>query len=102
MIGGEDLVLDGPTSPDDWTVIFYEIQERWPGAIFQKVGEDEYFAWKDQRSFRAGLAPDEVPHGFVHILMSCDCLTFVVDTEPSDAAKVGHELFAVMKELRGV
>jgi hypothetical protein len=101
VIGGEDLVLDGPTSPDDWTVIFHELRRRWPDAIFHKVGDDEWFAYRDQDAFRRGFAPDETPHGFVHVLMSADCLTFVVDDdETTEASQVGRTVFAAMRALR--
>jgi hypothetical protein len=102
VIGGEDLVLDGPTSPDDWTVVFYEINQRWPRAIFEKVGEDEYLAWKDQSAFRREFADDETPHGFIHILMGPQCLTLVVDADEStECSRLGRAVLEVMRGLKG-
>lgn len=102
MIGGQDLIIEGATSADDWTVLLYEIRQRWPNAIFHKIGNDEWFVYRDQSAFRHEYAPDEVPNGFVHVLISSDSLTLVVDDdETTDAHQVGTAVFGAMRALRG-
>lgn len=100
--GGIDLVIDGPTSADDWWVLMFEARQRWPEAIFQRLDEGEMFVYRDQEAFRAGLADDEVPSGFIHVLMGPESLTLVIDDTPTEAAAVGRELFTMFEELRGV
>jgi hypothetical protein len=101
VIGGDDLVLEGPTSPDDWTVIAREFRQRWPDVLF--IADDQagqWFVWPDLATFSREFADDEVPHGFVHVLLSSDCLTLVVDDEETEARRVGIEVFETMRALR--
>lgn len=100
-IGGEDLVLEGPTSDDDWTVLFRAVAAAWPDVVVERVGPTEVFVYRDQQAFRREPAPDEVPNGFIHVLVHPDCLTVVVDTDPTEARRVGIAAFEAVKATRG-
>lgn len=95
-------MLEGATTPDEWTVIFYEVRRRWPRSILEKVAEDEWFAWKDQDAFRAGFRDDETPHGYLHLIGGPHSLTIVVDAdETTECSRVGRAVLGAMKALRG-
>jgi len=100
QIGGEDLVLERPTSPDDWAVIQREFHRWWPDAVFSDEGEGEWFVYRDQEGSLREFAADEVPNGFVHVILRPDCLTFVVDDEETEARRVGRAIFDVMRVPR--
>ncbi len=102
-IGGEDLILKGPTSDEDWVLIFHEVKKRWPDAILERVGTGQAFLWKDQGARDQEFAPDEVPHGFLHVLMSPEDLTIVVDADESttEASQLGRSVFESVRVARG-
>lgn len=99
--GGQDLVLEGATDLHDWTALLYEIRQRWPQAVFHKINATEMFVYPDQEAFRRELEDDEIPAGFIHVLMSSDCLTFVVDDDDeSECTQIGREVLAAVKRHR--
>ena len=98
--GGEDLILEGATDLHDWRVLLYEIRQRWPQAVFHKITATEMFVYPDQESFRREMSPEEVPNGFLHVLMSSEDLTIVVDTEDTDCSRVGHEIIGAIRRFR--
>lgn len=51
-IGGEDLVLEGPTSDDDWIVIWHEVKRLWPDALMHRVGSGEAMIYRDLQGSR--------------------------------------------------
>lgn len=99
--GGEDLVLEGATSDDDWVVVFHELNARWPEAILHRVGKGEALLFRDQQEFRRGLAEDGVPQGLVHVIVLPDRLTVVVDQEPTEARRVGLAILESVRASRG-
>lgn len=98
--GGIDLILEGSTSADDWWTLISEVRQRWPDAILHRTEPGEMFVYRDQDSFRRELEPEEVPHDFIHVLMGPETLTVVIDDQPTDAARVGREVFTALQGLR--
>lgn len=98
--GGQDLVLEGATDLHDWRALLYEIRQRWPQAVFHKLNATEMFVYPDQETFRRELGGDEVPNGFIHVLMDSDCLTLVVDDEENECTRVGREVIEGIRRLR--
>jgi hypothetical protein len=100
-IGGEDLVLEGPTSDDDWVVVFHAVKRGWPDAVLDRVDSGECMIYRDQQALRHEFASDEVPHGVIHVLVGSDCLTVVVDEEDTEARRLGIAVFESVKSSRG-
>lgn len=98
--GGIDLILTGSTSADDWWALISEVRQRWPDAIFHRTEPGEMFVYRDQESFQRELSPDEVPHDFIHVLMGPETLTLVIDGQPTEAARIGQEVFTALQGLR--
>lgn len=97
--GGIDLVLDGPTSDADWTVLFSEIRSRWPEAIVERLDENEAFAYRDQEALRTNL--DEGITGndaFIYVIVHDDSVTLVVDPPFEE---MGRQVLAALEKARG-
>jgi len=58
------------------------------------------FVYRDQESFQRELSPDEVPHDFIHVLMGPETLILVIDGQPTEAARIGQEVFTALQGLR--
>lgn len=96
--GGTDHVLDGPSTPDDWTVILHEMRARWPEAVSQKVSEREWFVYRDREAFRAGLRGEVTgSDAFVHVFLGDDGVTIAVDPPFED---LGREVLASLERSR--
>lgn len=98
--GGPDLIVEGPTSAEDWWVLMFEVRQRWPEALFHRTEPDEMFVYRDQQAFQRGQGADEAPSGVILVRMGPESLTLVINDEPTDAAQVGQELFTVLQGLR--
>lgn len=98
--GGTDLVIEGPTSADDWWVLMFEIRQRWPRAVFHRIEPGELFVYRNQDEFRCGLRCEDTPSGLIHVLMGPESLTLVVDESSTEAADVGRQLFTMFQRLR--
>lgn len=61
-IGGIDLILEGPVTSDDLTVMYRLFQAHWPGLeVYKEEGtEGEWFACRDLDTYRQFLKGD--PH----------------------------------------
>ena len=99
--GGEDLVLEGPTSDRDWIVVFHAVRGAWPAAVIERLESGEALIYRDQQASQRGLEADEVPHGFLHVLVAPDCFTVVVDEEDTEARRLGLAVFEAVGSARG-
>ena len=99
--GGEDLVLEGPTSDEDWVAIFHEVQRTWPNAVIERLESGEALIFRDQQASEREFEADEVPHGFLHVLVGPNCLTVVVDDEEGEARSLGIAVFESVRASRG-
>lgn len=98
--GGIDLVLEGPTDPEDWWFFLFEVRQRWPDSIFHRVSDSEMFAYRDLEAFQGGVK-DDVPGGeFLHLLLFPESLTIVTGDEKSSSAAVGRHVFTKFQKLR--
>lgn len=46
------MVLEGPTSDDDWIVIWHEVKRLWPDALMHRVGSGEAMIYRDLQGSR--------------------------------------------------
>lgn len=90
-IGGVDLVLEGPTSDEDWIVIFHTARALWPDCVLNRIDCGEAMIFRDQE---AADADDFVEGAMVHILVSEDSITVVHDEAPTDSFDLGTRLHA--------
>ena len=98
--GGIDLTLEGLTSADDWWALVFEVRQRWPDAFLHRTEPGEMFVYRDQDSFRRKFDPEEAPHDFIRVLMGPEDLTMVIDGQPTEATRVGREVFTVLQQRR--
>jgi hypothetical protein len=98
---GTDLIVEGPTSADDWWVLMFEVRQRWPEALFHRTDPGEMLVFRDQEAFRRGLGADEETAGRIHVRMGPERLTLVVDEQATEGARVGRELVTALQRLRG-
>ena len=89
---GENLVLEGPTSDDDWVAMFHSFRESWPEAVIHRLSHGEAVICRDPSSVR-----DE-PRASVHVSVVPGRLTVVVCREDCEARRVG---LAVFHSVRG-
>jgi hypothetical protein len=111
MIGGADLVLDGRSSLRDADLILRTMRMEWPHALIQRVdsedaksfselsfpivGLDEFLIYRDAECFNAWQkygATQEFQSGMMHVIISADCLTIVVDAVGSPLAELANEI----------
>lgn len=98
MIGGIDLVLDGASQAEDWTILQYEIKRRWPNCIFYKGDEGEWFACRDRQAYREFLKDDPTGNdAFIHVIMGDRSVTLVVDPPFEE---LGREVLEGLKSSR--
>ena len=94
-------MVEGPTSDDDWVVIFHVIKRVWPEAVLHRVESGEAFVYRDQEAFEHSVPDDEVPGGFLHVLVAKDSLTVAVDAEDSESSRLGHSVVKAVRSSRG-
>lgn len=100
-LGGEDFILEGPTSEEDWLVFFVVIKREWPSYATDAITSTEAFIYRNERALAQEYAPDEVPSGFIHVLMGPECFTAVLDTEETESRRVGLLAFEAVRERKG-
>lgn len=95
--GGTDLVLEGPTSDQDWITIFHTAKSFWPDCVLERLDCGEAFVHRDQASADGADFKDGV---MVHILVSEDSITIAHDDPPSQSATLGEHLYEKLAQLR--
>lgn len=99
-IGGIDLILEGPVTSDDLTVMYRLFQAHWPGLeVYKEEGtEGEWFACRDLDTYRQFLKGDPTGNdAVIHLLMSEDSVTLVVDPVWE---KMGKDILAALANSR--
>ena len=98
--GGIHLILEGPTSGDEWWALIFEVRQHWPDAIVHRTEPDEASVYRDQEAFQEGLSGKGSHQGHLRVLMGPESLTLVIDAQPTEAGRVGQEVFTALQGLR--
>src|SRR6266571_3332469 len=95
MIGGRDIVLGGPTEPNEARLIISLLRSKWPNLVAQdacsavpfsdeelsgQLQVHEFFVYRDHDAFRSwtthGATPDN-SDSLVHTIIEPEAITFV-------------------------
>jgi len=121
MIGGDDIVIEGPSGIDDVMTILSFMRHAWPDAVFEATMQEgdeparlerpfparlmaEIFIYRDLSSYTSwkcdGLTNDN-GSAIVYIVIEPEAISFVVDDRSSEAGLLIQELvFAVDRNRR--
>jgi hypothetical protein len=110
MIGGTDMVVDG-AMPQDADLILRTMRTEWPHGLVQAgdspealpfrevrfpiTGPVELIVYRDIASFdtwRVSGATPENQEAMMHIIVTADSVTIVVDREDSPLGRLAREL----------
>lgn len=78
----------------------FEVRQRWPDALFHRIEEGEMFVYRDREAFQQGRTSEETFHDVIHVVMGSEVLTLATGGEPTEAARVGQEVFTALQGLR--
>ncbi len=119
MIGGADLVLRGRTRAHDTDILVRGIRSEWPDAMIQHADEGdaapirsfrlpvsgpaELIVYRDRSSYQSwrdhGATMDN-QDAMLHVIVSDDSVTLVVDRPASALAKVACDLLDALRANR--
>lgn len=119
MIGGADIILGGQTRAHDADFLVRGIRSEWPNALIQRVDEHdavparqfrlplvglvELFLYRDTASYLSwgtyGATADNQA-AMIHMIVSDDSVTLVVDHENSALADLARELLGSLRPNR--
>lgn len=121
MIGGADLVIDGPTWPEDADFVVRSLRSLWPDAVLQGVNERaarsirsirfpvgtpaEVLIYRDPDSFVSWDthgATEDNQDALVHLIVSPKSVTVVVDRHDSPLADAIREVLRAVQRNRVV
>lgn len=119
MIGGFDLVLEGPTHADDVDFAIRGIRSWWPNALVQSIEErdahpvrtlrfpvrtaTELLVYRDSESlasWTAEGATDSNQDAMIQLVVSASSLTVVVDRPNSELASITMDLLDALRRNR--
>ena len=119
MIGGTDIVLLGPTMPQDADLILRTVRMEWPHALIQAVDSSEAIPFRDVRfpvtgpveliiyrdaasleAWRSRGATPENQDAMMHLIITAECATIVVDREDSALASLAREMLESLSRNR--
>lgn len=95
------LVLEGPTSDDDWVVVFHEMRALWPDALLYRESSGEAIIFKDQGAFRTGLGEGPPKGQAVTVKMLEDRIQILCDGPPHESHEVAQGLYESLVSFRG-
>lgn len=116
MIGGADIVLHGQTKAHDTDLLVRSIRREWPSAVIQRADEDEAIPIRNFRfpiigsaelivyrdsgshqSWTSNGATADNQDTMIHLIVSDDSVTFVVDRPDSVLADLARELLESLR-----
>ena len=119
MIGGADIILTGRTKPQDADLLVRGIRSEWPNALIQGVDEPratsildfhfpvvgavELIVYRDISSYLswdAHGATEDNQDAMIHMIVTADSVTLVVDHEGSALAGLARELLGSLRPNR--
>ncbi len=119
MIGGADIVLHGPTRAHDTDLLVRGIRGEWPSAMIQYADEDDAASIRDfhfpvigpaelmvyrdlasYQSWQAKGATAENQDSMIHLIVSDNSVTLVVDRPNSALASLARELLDSLRPNR--
>lgn len=111
MIGGADVVLYGQTKTHDTDLLVRGIRSQWPGGVIQRADEDkvvsmrdfhfpvngpaELIVYRDRASYQSWSSEGATAvnqDAMIHLIVSDDSVTLVVDRPDSALAGLAREL----------
>ena len=121
MIGGADIVLNGRPMPQDADLILRTMRTEWPDARIQMADSSEavpfrsvrfpiavpveLIIYRDATSFEAWHASGATPENqdaMMHLIITADSATIVVDREDSALASLAREILESVSRNRRV
>lgn len=119
MIGGADIVLHGRTKAHDTDILVRGIRSEWPDAMIQRAdevdaapirsfpfpvfGPAELIVYRDRASYQSwknhGASADN-QDAMIHLLVSDDAVTLVVDRPGSALAELAWDLLIALRPNR--
>jgi hypothetical protein len=119
MIGGVDLILKGRTRSDDADLILRAVRRAWPSACFQRADAenaaplsavrfpvdnmDEFFVYRDAaclESWQTNGASTENEDTMIHVVVSPQEITIIVDRYDGPLAVLAEEIFEALRAKR--
>ena len=119
MIGGADIVLHGQTKAHDADLLVRGIRSEWPRAVIQHadkddgipirafrfpiIGPTELLVYRDDASYqswRSKGATADNQDAMIHLIVSDDNVTLVVDRTDSALADIARDLLEALRPNR--
>jgi hypothetical protein len=119
MIGGEDIVVEGPTSDDERGLIVSVLSAAWPHGLIQGADElpstavsfpipvsrvpVEFFVYRDRAALTSWArhgARRANADSMIHVIFEEKAITFVIDTQKSEAGQLVQGLLPAIRSRR--
>ena len=119
MIGGTDIVLHGRTKSHDTDLLVRGIRSEWPSAVIQRANEDEavpirdfhfpiigsaeLIVYRDRASHQSWASNGATANNqdtMIHLIVSDDSVTLVVDRPDSALANLARQLLESLRPNR--
>lgn len=119
MIGGADIVLQGPTKDHDTDLLVRGIRSEWSNAMIQRADGDkaisirdfhfpatgpaELIVYRDRASYQSWSSEGATAtnqDAMIHLIVSGDSVTLVVDRSDSALARLARELLDSLRTNR--
>ena len=119
MIGGRDIVLSGPTRPDEAERIIRTLRPIWPNLVVQDATADEpydhdeleragpqlreFLVYRDTSAFSSwaehGATPDNTD-ALLHVILEPNAITLVVREGESNTQHLANQVVSVLCDRR--
>lgn len=101
MTSAETLVLEGPTSDDDWVVIVHAVKQAWPEAIIRRNDHGDATFYRDQQAFRRALEFRGRPGERLGVRVLPDAVRVTGSTAEEGFGRLGRAVIESLASSRG-